>query len=68
MEKNMKNVKCKNCNQEFTDQINDKPVKIYEHQNEYLCEKCFIGKGLLPPHDEKDHDHVVWQFSTLYYL
>jgi hypothetical protein len=60
-------VKCKECNKEFTDKPDGKPVKVYEHEGEFICEECFAGRGPLPPHDEKDHDHVVWLYSTLYY-
>ncbi len=58
--------KCKNCNREFSDQPSDKPVKVYEHEGEFLCEECLVGRIPLPPHDAESHDSIVWKFTTMF--
>ena len=62
----MKKVKCKDCKREFTDQPKGDPVKVYEHEGEFLCKDCLVDRGLLPPHDADEHDHIVWEYLTLF--
>ena len=46
----MKKMRCKHCGQEFTDQPNGEPVRMYEHEGEAICHNCVIGEQRLPDH------------------
>lgn len=59
-------VKCKKCNRTFTDKINDRPVKMYTHKGEALCEDCLMGMGVLPDHDEESHNTLMTE--TIRYM
>ncbi len=43
-------VKCENCDREFSDQPNECTGKLYVHEGEVICEDCLTAKGILPDH------------------
>jgi len=55
----MKKMKCKHCGQEFSDQPNGEPVRMYEHEGEAICHNCVIGEQRLPDHRPEDHNRLI---------
>ena len=58
-------IKCEHCKNEFSDQPNQYPGKVYMHKGEALCEDCLIEMGILPDHAEAEHTHLITE-SVLY--
>jgi hypothetical protein len=52
-------IKCTECDREFTEEPNDYPGKVYVHHGEVVCEDCLIGMGVLPDHDESSHTRLL---------
>ncbi|MFC1953569.1 hypothetical protein ACFLVZ_00295 [Chloroflexota bacterium] len=59
------NVKCNECDREFSDQPNEYPGKVYVHKKEIVCEDCLIAGGILPDHADPEHTHLLTE-SELY--
>lgn len=59
-------IKCKECGTEFTDEANDYPGKVYEHQGEAVCENCLIGMGVLPDHAEEEHTRLMTETAWFF--
>lgn len=59
-------IKCKECGAEFTDEPNEYPGKVYEHNGEAICENCVIGMGVMPDHPEKDHFKVMTETAWFF--
>jgi hypothetical protein len=52
-------IKCIQCEKEFSDQPNDYPGKVYVHKGESICEDCLMEMGVLPDHEHSSHTRLI---------
>jgi hypothetical protein len=60
-------IACRECGQLFTDEPNERPAKLYQHEGEAVCENCLINMGVLPDHDTRDHTRLLIESMWFYH-